>query len=762
MVSEPAVVAVAFGKAARGPALRLVLCGAAAALCAATTLAQPASPSAQASAQRPRIGLVLSGGGARGLAHIGALKALQELRVPVDAVAGTSMGAVVGGAYASGRKVEDLERFAAATDWALILAERPARDTLPMRRRGDDTLLPSRVELGIGPQGPVAPQAAAGSGALEQALTRLLADGRGDAIASSQPLPFNTVATHLLTGQAVELAGFPLREALRASLAVPGVFKPHRLGDAPLVDGGLVNNVPVELARALGAQALIVINVGTPLAGEEALDGAFGVAQQMLNILTEQNVQRALASLQAQDVLITPELREVSMLSFERYAQAMQAGYTAVMRVAERLRPWALSAPEYARLEAARSGLPSGNDSVLPLRALNIRGTRRSDALTLAAGSGLSVGQAISRADVDEAAKRLYGRGDFSSVKADIEDRDGQRTVTLQVQEAAWATNRMRIGLELSTDFADDNGFAVGALHVLSWLNPWGAELRSVARIGTRRSIGTQWWQPLGSRSAWFATAALQYDSTSQDIFRNGLRSLRIDAASLTGGVSLGREFGPVGGRWGQAELGLRRSRGSLALRLPQDPSAPELKATASQWYVQLGVDTLDTLAFPSRGSFIDAQWLRNRRGDAQEVPLSHAYLLGMKAFRLGQWAGHVYGEWAQAQDGDAPLRLGGFLRLSGTPENSLDGRAVVLTRLALARRIGSMPTGLGGDIYIGGSLEAGASGERVRDLSAEDLRRAVTFFLAVDTRFGPLYWGLGHTFGGRGAMYLYLGPVWR
>src|SRR4051812_5467175 len=293
---------------------------------------------------RPRIALVRSGGGARGFAHIGVLRVLRELHVPVDIVVGTSMGSVIGGAFAAGASVGELEQMARDTDWDSVIADRPARDDLAFRRREEDILLPSRIEFGVNRNGVTLPPAAAGNAALELALHRVLPPGTRDKPVSQLALPFRSVASDLVTGTLVELVDTPLFLTMRASLAVPGVFAPVRVNHRLVVDGGLVRNLPVDMARAMGADIVIAVNVGTPLAPEKDLRSAIGVAQQMLQILTEQNVQRSIRELQPQDILVAPDLNGVSFLDFKNYETAMRAGEQAARALATRLAPLALPA----------------------------------------------------------------------------------------------------------------------------------------------------------------------------------------------------------------------------------------------------------------------------------------------------------------------------------------------------------------------------------------------------------------------------------
>ena len=245
-------------------------CGCALPFTCAAALA-PAVADVAPLAARPRIALVLSGGGARGFAHIGVLR---ELHVPVDLVVGTSMGSVIGGAYAAGASVADLGRMARDTDWEQVVADRPPCDELAFRRREEDVLLPSRIEFGVHRDGLALPPSAAGNAALEQALGRLLPAGTRDSPVSALALPFRCVASDLLTGEPVELVDTPLFLAMRASLAVPAVFAPVRVGRRLVVDGGLVRNLPVGTARAMGADIVIAVNVGTTLAPEKELGSA--------------------------------------------------------------------------------------------------------------------------------------------------------------------------------------------------------------------------------------------------------------------------------------------------------------------------------------------------------------------------------------------------------------------------------------------------------------------------------------------------------
>lgn len=718
--------------------------------------ASPTPTEAASGATRPRVALVLSGGGARGFAHVGVLRVLEELRVPVDIVVGASMGAVVGGAYAAGRPVAELDAFVRGTDWVTLVADRPQRQDLSFRRKDDDLEVPSRLEFALGRTGLTLPPSAAANAAVEDALARLLPLPLHAAPLSSLPVRFRAVATDLLTGDLVDLADTPLLPALRATMSVPGVYAPVRVDGRLVVDGGLVRNLPVDLARSLGADVIIAVNVGTPLSGPEALGSALGVAQQMFNILTEQNVQRSIRELRPGDILIAPDLTGVSFLDFSAAPRALAAGERAARAAAAQLARLAIDREAYAAREAARTQRRVDPDLPRPLARLEVQGTHWADARALAAESGLDEGEPVTRRDVERAAERLRGRGDFDRVGIAINDHDGVRDVVLTPTESEWARSRLRIGLELSSDFREDHRFTVSGLHVLSWINRWGGELRTIGRLGSQRSLATEWWQPLGPGAPWYASTTLGHRAESNDLYLLDRRVARIGLSVSTASLALGTSVG----RHGDLRVGVDRNVGQTDLLLPLDDEAVA-RFAESNAFVQLRYDTLENLAFPTQGQLLYARWERFKAQAIDEPSLASSRVQLMTAMRLGaDWGGHLYGEWSKSSSGYAPLALGGFLRLSGAPRQSILGGTVLLGRLVVARRIGQLPAGIGGAIRAGASLELGngfGAGEAVR---FSKLRIAGSAFVSVDTRFGPAYLALG---GSRGAstVYVFLGPFW-
>jgi NTE family protein len=343
-------------------------------------------------------------------------------------------------------------------------------------------------------------------------------------------------------------------------------------------------------------------------------------------------------------------------------------------------------------------------------------------------------------------------------VETDIDDVDGERTVTIRATEAEWARSRMRVGLELASDFRDSNDFAIKVMHVRSALNAWGGELRTEGRLGNERGIGVQWWQPLGAGSQWFVMPSAQIGKIAGDIFQDQRRMARVSYSARAASFAVGRQFG----NWGEFSIGVARQAYSVRPLIPEMPGAPVQRAYDTTSFARFRVDTLDSLAFPTRGMLLTIGRERTPgSGQGVGTAASNWGATVLQAFRVDNWAGHISLEWAKAQAGASPVALGGFLRLSGTPTNSIQDPTMMLGRVVLARRIASLPSAFGGTMRAGFSLEAGGGFDRASDATGRALKQAGSAFLSVETRFGPLFLGAGATREGEQTLYLFLGPVW-
>src|SRR6202522_2125080 len=270
--------------------------------------APPNAPAAPPAEVRPRICLVLSGGGARGMAHIGVLKILEELKVPIECIAGTSMGAIVGGLYASGMTAEQIDSTMRPVDWQEAFRDAPPRLALAFRRKQDDRNFLVKLPLGLKHGKILLPKGFIQGQKLQETLRQLTLPFSNSTDFDLLPTPFRAVATDLETGNAVIMDKGDLSIAMRASSSAPGVFPPVDHEGRLLVDGGVAENLPVSVARAMHADILIVSDVSYPLQPRAALDSALSITNQMLAILVRKDSDRQRASLGSRDVLIQPDL----------------------------------------------------------------------------------------------------------------------------------------------------------------------------------------------------------------------------------------------------------------------------------------------------------------------------------------------------------------------------------------------------------------------------------------------------------------------
>lgn len=719
------------------------------AFAAAPRTAQAQADAEPAAAPRPRVALVLSGGGARGLAHVGVLKVLQELQVPVDVVAGTSMGAIVGGAYAAGHTVDALEKLVIETPWPRLLQDRPPRDELAYRRRQEDLQLPSRIDFGVDRSGLRGPAATLGSFELERVLRQI--SGRVSQLDDTDrlPLPFRAVATDLVTGEARVMHGPSLFEVMRASMSVPGAFAPIEVDGRLLADGGLVRNLPVDVARAMGADVIIAVNVGTPLLPREQVVGALGVTQQMFNILTEQNVQASLAQLKPADILITPDLNGISFLDFSNPRQAIQRGEAAARAVADRLRTLAAAPQRYAQWNQARIR-PRFDDAAFELADLKIEGELRADKRTLAREFGLRPGDTVRSADIEAGVNRLLGLGDYDRVEVRTVGSGAARELVVLPIESPLATNRLRLGLRLESNFKDTNTFSVLLQHTYPWVNSAGGEWRNFLQIGQLRRVETEFYQPFTDGSPLFVAPSVRYQASTRDLYQGERRVARLGYSIASADVSLGLRLGRIG----ELRLGVGRVRNTAEVLIPEQGST--LGEAGYQTVARFSLDTLNSALFPTRGSYVDAELSRVRFSQTSEQ--TQASLSTLHAWELQQWAAALSADYARADRGFTGRPLGGFLRLSGAPTDSLDGAQVLLLRGTVTRAIGAMPTGLGGAVRLGASFEAGNAVAAGQGLRLGELEHALTLYVAIDTRLGPVFLGAGRTQGRGNGVYLFLG----
>jgi NTE family protein len=706
--------------------------------------------SAPATAARPRVGLVLSGGGARGFAHIGVLRVLRELRVPIDVVTGTSMGSIIGGLYAAGYTDEELDKVVRGTDWDAIFNNRPPRKELDWRRKEDDYKNLSNFELGIVDGGLTLPRGLAGTQQLEFFLRSLSAPGKRVRNLDQLPVPFATIGTDLESGKRVLLQkDISLSTAMRASMSVPGVFPPVEVGGRLLVDGGVVDNLPIEAARAMGAQVIIAVNVGTPLLPRDKLNDVVNVAGQLILMMGLENVERSIASLRPADVLITPDLADLGSSDFVKGEAIVAAGEAAARAVADRLARFGVATAGFEAHEAQRTRLVRSEKPV-QVDEVQVAGTRTVNPKVLEAQARDLTGRELTATEIAPTLDRIYSSGDFEVVSYSLVEAGGRTTLLIMPFEKSWGYNVLRVGGNVQTNLDDDNTFNLLLAHSWRWMNRFGAEWRNEIQIGHTRRLMTEWYQPLGVGSRWFALSRIEATRSETDLYLRDILLTRFEMRQESVDLMLGREVPQLG----TLRLGVGHShvRRNALIGLPFAASSDVVNSAQVGWRS----DTLDSVLFPRRGHLLD---LRYRRYDRTVELVGGRQAFSVETILPLSW--DRYTANLRVAGGTSSIegrfQLGGLFNLTGTRTGLVAGDRGLLVRGLFYRNVSDLVS-VRTPLFAGFSLEAGGAVWRGESLGSDDLRKAGSLFLSAETYFGPVFLALGRTFGGSSGVYLYWG----
>ena len=705
---------------------------------------------------RPRVCLVLSGGGARGAAHIGVIKVLEELHVPVDCITGTSMGSLVGGAYASGMSTEDMEKLIASISTHALFSERPPRQDLDIRRKLDDRSILFGLELGLKDDGEVLLPKGIVSGVQLEAYLRRLAKLSGYHQFDALPIPYRAVATDLVTGKAVVFSEGELANVMRASMSVPGAIAPADVGGQLFVDGGLTNNLPVDVARAMGADIVIAVNLGTPLLRRDELKSVLGVTAQMINILTEQNVRASLALLRPSDILIEPELGDFSATDFDHLPKTVPIGEAAARKVATRLAALALPAAQYAELRERQQQVPPADTR--PIDEIRFRAMARVNVESVRREIDTRAGQPFDADTIDRDLRMLYGTGDFERVNYRIIEQAGGRVLDVDAVEKSWGPNYLRFGLGLGSDFKGDSFYNLAASYRRTWINELGGEWRTDLQIGHTSRLWSELYQPLEISRTWFVAPSIELERRDIGLFQGSHRIATYDVRGGLARVELGSNLG----RYGEVRVGLAAGGVHSALDTgPPEFAPPQNRYTEGAFTARAIVDRLDSADFP-RDGYAGALKLWASRASLGadntftkwDADFVGATSFGRHTLNVGfKGAGSLGGATLPT---DGLTSWGGLLQQSGYPTGALVGQKLTFGRLVYYYKL--VDTRIFEGLYAGGSLELGRMSDPVVPGSPTGLLKSASVFLGWDTPLGPLYVGYGHAADGNSSAYLYLG----
>jgi NTE family protein len=725
---------------------------------------------------RPRVCVVLSGGGARGYAHIGALVKLEQLHIPIDCIVGTSIGAVIGGLYASGMEARKIEGAMSKIDLTDVAFDREARADQSPAVRQDNFDYPLGLPIGFG-QGRLKM-----AGGLVQGnhLLSLLQDYTstvpGDVDFDALPVPFRATATDLQTGELVVLKRGSLPHAMRASMAVPGLFAPVKLDGRTLVDGGIVRNLPIDIAKAMGADIVIAINIGSPLKPVQELSSMASVTQQMVGILISQNVLAQKALLGPSDIFLEPNLTHISFTDFNSANEGIAVGYAAVEAERARLARLSISPEAYARFMRDRNTRRCCRAARVDRVQVSVTGRipakRVEDALTLKAGD------IYDPATINKDLSAVNSANDFESVSHTITGPDGDRVLHVTAEEKKWGPSFLLFGLGVTNNFDGDGSFAVRIGHRYPWITQSGLSWRNDIVLGNQ-DLGwkTELRQPLFSFDGLYIAPFASVRKTVFNSYRDDAPAserpiTRVQQRELRAGINLGWPVGKLGEvRMGVAQVSnsftpmqtllvtVIPSEGGDPITVPMpDPGYSQIQTVGR---VETEFDQLDDPLFPRHGYYFSGYAEMALDQAEGNYNTAHSRLLwagssGVHSVNVALEAG---GQFGGTRNREAyPFRLGGFQHLAAYSPQQFSGNSILYGRVTYMNQIKRFDSGPLQSLFAGATLEAGNVSGQADHIARGIWRGSASVFVGTRTSIGPVYLGVAAAPDGTANIYLQLG----
>ncbi len=733
---------------------------------------------------RPKVAVVLAGGGAKGAAHIGVLKALEEMHIPVDIITGTSMGAYVGGLYATGMSADEIESFIYSVDWNSGYRDRVDRSQRRVRDKEYEDRYQITTDLGLRFGEVRAP-----TGVVQgQNMLRVLREttgnlGRFESF-DELAIPYRSVATDILELDEVVIGNGYLVDAMMASMSVPGALPPYKLNGHMLVDGGVVNNMPVDVARAMGADVVIAVDISTDYKTEDDFTGLFTVADQLSNYLVRRSTQQQVETLQEHDVYIRPNVGQMETVEFDKMPWAFQSGYDITKEMESKLAGLRLSNAEYQKYidhkQEVRKKLVYGDDRVVD-EIVIVNNTHYSDVL-LTNRLELETGRKIETSEIEKAVENLYALDRFELITYHFEEVDGSNLLVFDVNEKSWGPNYLNFRFFLEDDFDTDSQYGIGMSTNFTNLNSHGAEMALNVEMGTDKLIEAELYSPVLSSQEFFVAGKVAYSSEGRNLpvsdDDSSLSSvndfLPVSYTEFVSEIAIGIQ--PT--LWQELRLGGRYSSGSIELSTLA--SVGNLDFERRGLFANYRLDTLDDFAFPTRGLLVDLEYLVSHDTSPEEIGQSKpkdivedtvyeidARFKGAMSYQRHTLVGQAEYSFVQSKNSSItldPRELGGFLHLSGIPRNSLIGQNLFFSSLVYRYKWFDNDFGLfEAPVYVGASLEHGGTwSDNDLKLNEAPLYNAASIFFGVDSPIGPIMLAYGRTEQDMEAVYLIVGTSFK
>ncbi|MGI2170263.1 patatin-like phospholipase family protein [Shewanella sp. MF05960] len=734
-------------------------------LCFSVVL-QPAIAAPKTAKERPTIGLVLSGGGAKGTAHIGVLKVLEKHHIPVDYIAGTSIGAYVAGMYALGYSADQIEEIMLNGEWSKGYSDTIPRESLSYRDKQQRDQFNIPLTVGYNDNSLTSP-----SGLLRGQSMSLLLRHSTDLVEQfgdfdDLAIPYRAVATDLATSEAVVLSSGSVVQAMQASATVPGALQPAIIDGRLLVDGGIANNMPVDVVKAMGADIVIAVDIGSPLVGQDRLDSTVAVLEQLSTILTQASTARQKTLLTERDILIRPAIDVLSTTDFSIMPLALKLGEDAANIQLEKLKKLGIKEPAYLAYQANKQqqSLLWRDPLKKPIYKIAFDNQSKVSEKLLRERLDIKKGDVLTKDDLTAALNRVYALNKFERVDAEFEDVEKGRIITITTRAKSWGPNYFQAGFNWEDDFSLDSAITLSLAYTMTDLTQMGGEWRNEIELGYRKLVATEFYQPLDRDQTFYSLSRLQYQMRDWDLVDQDSSYLLLEnnVAQLELGIGYNYDSDGV------IELGFVGENGQVKSEVGAQNS---INYHSTGAYLKVTYDTLNSISFPTDGNrFTFTSYLRDESysgatssDNTFSDDLAWQFEADWKgALKLGNHAIVGKIELATTQnDGNFTLHvaeLGGFLNLSGYRKDTLVGAHKIFSAVIYQYDLGRDVLITDLPLYLGASLEGGNVWFERSEMNINDLIYASSLYLGTDTDWGPAALGLGVSDRGDTAFYLFLG----
>ncbi|WMS85815.1 patatin-like phospholipase family protein [Pleionea litopenaei] len=687
-------------------------------------------------AQDTKIGLALSGGGARGAAHIGVLRELERQNISVDYIAGTSMGAIVGALYASGYSVDEIEVILHSIDWEAAFDDEVAREKFSYRRKIDSRRFISSIQIGLDDEGFKLPAGIVSGQSIGLILNRHLAPVSHIQDFDQLDIPFRAVATNLVDGKEEVLDRGSLVEAVTASMSIPGFLIPIERGDKLLVDGGIANNLPVSVVRNMGADIVIAVDISTPLYQRDKINDVVDVADQLSSLLTRKNTLLQIQSLTEHDVLIVPQLDDIATSDFARVADAIPRGEEAA-QASEKL---TRIASQYAKPSQHNRKENWSKTTNLKVTKIIINNDSNISNERILSKVSLKVGDTFNLKKLEQDIDTIYGMGYFNLVQYALTPTNDGYQVSINIKEKSWGPNYLRVGFNFSTSEDIDSRFNFSSNYLMSNINDYNGELSFDLTFGNDKKFTLDWYQPLDTIWSPFLELEGSFISNQYNFYNENNFAFELSTQSYETDLSLGFEFD----NWGEMRVGARYIDGKVEQKVGT-PLIDVLDYRDALEYFKVEVDTLDSVYFPQKGFLWRTSYTRSNPSLGALTDYHKNQTQIIKAFEWNHNSITIGMNYQRNKGNLIPLnayyRSGGLLDFSGYEINQITSQNKANTRATYMRKF--MPADYL-DLYLGLSYEEGVIWNTDESLDWDNAIEGFSIFVGMDTQLGPLYLGYG------------------